>query len=157
MSLVLEILEGLWNTTLYYKGMRVNVFGVHRPWKKTSYQSTLTRLHRKGYIEKKNNKWTITKSGKKYLQQTSKIPASFESPFSKTSPRNLIVMFDVPEARKAERKWLWQHLKRFNYIMVQKSVWVGPSPLPKNFKDFTKEIGLDKCIKTFKLAKPYKL
>ncbi len=46
-------------------------------------------------------------------------------------------------------------LKKFGYIMIQKSVWVGPSPLPKEFKDYMKEIKLDKCIKTFKLEKSY--
>ena len=38
---------------------------------------------------------------------------------------------------------------------VQKSTWVGPFPLPKEFKEYLKKIKLDKCIKTFKLAKPY--
>lgn len=29
----MEILEGLWHTTAYYKGMRVNIFGFPMPWK----------------------------------------------------------------------------------------------------------------------------
>jgi hypothetical protein len=39
--------------------------------------------------------------------------------------------------------------------MIQKSVWVGPSPLPKEFMDYVKEIGLKDNLKTFKLAKSY--
>ena len=64
-------------------------------------------------------------------------------------------MFDVPESRQNERKWLREHLKKFKYCMVQKSVWVGPSPLPKEFISYLKEIKLNSCIKIFKLAKSY--
>jgi DNA-binding transcriptional regulator PaaX len=64
-------------------------------------------------------------------------------------------MFDVPTERKPEREWLRWHLKKFDYVMIQKSVWVGPSPLPKDFKEYLEEIKLTKCIKTFKLAKSY--
>ena len=65
-------------------------------------------------------------------------------------------MFDIPTDKKAHREWLRWHLKKFGYIMIQKSVWVGPFPLPKEFKEYIKEIKLDKCLKTFKLEKPYK-
>ena len=79
----------------------------------------------------------------------------FVSPFSKKSPKNLLVMFDIPEVKKAEREWFRFHLRQFGYKMIQKSVWVGPSPLPKDFLDYIKDIKLKECIKTFKLAKPY--
>ncbi|MCX6717161.1 MAG: hypothetical protein NTU76_00605 [Candidatus Taylorbacteria bacterium] len=39
--------------------------------------------------------------------------------------------------------------------MIQRSVWVGPSPLPKDFIDYVKSIGLRDKLKTFKLAKSY--
>ena len=64
-------------------------------------------------------------------------------------------MFDVPETKKAEREWLRWHLKKFNYLMIQKSVWVGPSPLPKEFLDYLDTIKIKDCFKTFKLAKGY--
>jgi len=67
-----------------------------------------------------------------------------------------LVMFDVPTERKSEREWLRWHLKKFGYIMIQQSVWVGPSPLPKEFNNYIKSIKLDNCIKTFKLERPYK-
>jgi DNA-binding transcriptional regulator PaaX len=64
-------------------------------------------------------------------------------------------MYDIPHEKKKERDWFRRHLKKFNYIMIQKSVWVGPSPLPKDFLDYVKSIGLLSQLKTFKLAKPY--
>ena len=39
--------------------------------------------------------------------------------------------------------------------MIQRSVWVGPSPLPKEFLDYVKTIGLQNYLKTFKLAEAY--
>ena len=66
-------------------------------------------------------------------------------------------MFDILETRKAEREWFRWHLKKFNYVMIQKSVWVGPSPLPKEFMDYIEKIKLKSAIKTFKLAKAYNL
>jgi hypothetical protein len=44
----------------------------------------------------------------------------------------------------------------FDYIMIQKSVWVGPSPLPKEFVEYVKSINLQDSIKTFKLENSYK-
>ncbi len=80
---------------------------------------------------------------------------SFSSPFKSNAPKNLLVLYDVPDGQKTERDWFRRHLLKFGYIMIQRSVWVGPSPLPKQFMDYVKEIGLQDEIKTFKLAKAY--
>lgn len=159
MSLVLEILEGLWDVTANYKGMRVNILGVPRPWKykDQTIRSTMSRLHNRGFIKNTSGQWSITKSGKKYLiTEKKKLLSKFNSPFNKNSPKNLIVMFDIPELKKVQRNWFRLHLIKFGYIMIQKSVWVGPSPLPRKFVSYVKEIGLQSCLRSFKLAKPYK-
>ena len=39
--------------------------------------------------------------------------------------------------------------------MIQRSVWVGPSPLPIEFSSYLKEIKLGDNLKTFKLARGY--
>jgi DNA-binding transcriptional regulator PaaX len=162
-SLVMEILEGLWNVTAYYKGMRVNIFGFPMPWKPGYYRSenstisTISRLRKDGFIEIKNGKWSLTEKGKQYFKSKEKISKKFFSPFPLNSPKNLLLMFDIPELKKAERQWLRWHLREFQYFMIQKSVWVGPSPLPKKFSMHLKEMGLDTYIKTFKLAHPYKI
>ncbi|MFH0804264.1 MAG: hypothetical protein V1896_01530 [Candidatus Zambryskibacteria bacterium] len=161
MSLVMEILESLWNTHLYYKGVKVNLLGVPVLWEdkkdcsKNSFKSTLSRLKSKGFIEIKSGKWFLTKAGKEYFENKRRLSTKFASSFPLNSPKNLLLMFDIPESKKAEREWLRWHLREFQYFMIQKSVWVGPSPLPKKFKDHAKNIGLNDFIKTFKLAKPY--
>ncbi len=157
----MEILEGLWNTHLYYKGMRVNLLGVPKLWedknerKKDSCLSTLYRLRKNGLVEIKSGKWFLTEAGKKYFENKRKLALKFSSPFILNAPKNLLLMFDIPESKRAERNWLRWHLKEFQYFMIQKSVWVGPSPLSKKFLEHTKGMGLDKYIKTFKLARSY--
>jgi hypothetical protein len=39
--------------------------------------------------------------------------------------------------------------------MIQKSVWVGPSPLPKEFLEYIEKIKIKDGLKIFKLAKGY--
>jgi len=119
--------------TFYYKGIRVNAFGI--PILSDS----------KLEIKKKNTK------GKKLYN------VAFASPFKKDDPKDLIVMYDIPHNLKKERDWFRRHLVKFNYKMIQKSVWVGPSPLPKYFLDYLKEIKIGDNLKTFKLAKGYKI
>jgi CRISPR-associated endonuclease Cas2 len=80
----------------------------------------------------------------------------FSSCFAKEAPKDLIVMYDIPEHKKAEREWLRFHLRKFGYSMIHRSVWVGPSPLPSTFVSYIKRIRLEKNIKVMKLAKAYK-
>lgn len=113
-----------------YKGMSVNMFGL------PSFSDF-------------QNKNKITKISKRqYL-------CSFISNFKKDAPKNLLLIYDIPEGRKKERDWFRRQLKNFDFTMIQKSVWVGPSPLPENFLDYLRRIGLQKEFKTFKLAKSY--
>lgn len=111
--------------------MRVNAFGIP--------------------VFKKDRKSRTKKKGRrKALYYT-----SFISPFKKDAPKNLIVMYDIPDRLKKERDWFRRQLIKFGYVMIQKSVWVGPSPLPKEFMKYLKEIKIGENFKTFKLAKSY--
>jgi len=80
---------------------------------------------------------------------------SFVSNFKKDAPKNLLLIYDIPEGKKKERDWFRRQLKNFDFIMIQRSVWVGPSPLPEDFLTYLKRIDLRKEFKTFKLAKSY--
>ncbi|MCX6753872.1 MAG: CRISPR-associated endonuclease Cas2 [Candidatus Nomurabacteria bacterium] len=158
MSMVSEILEELWNTEYNYKGVRVNIFGIPRfqKYSQRNIRTTIDRLKRKGLIEKELSGIILSKHGKEYVRKKFDSLKQFERPTNQPKERKLLVMFDVPTEKKGEREWLRWHLKKFGYIMIQQSVWVGPAPLPKEFSNYLKEIKLDRCIKTFKLEKPYK-
>ncbi len=115
----------------FYKGMRVNAFGLPI--------FSQGRTSRAKTENRKKSFYNIT----------------FTSPFNDNSSKNLIVMYDIPHLQKKERDWFRRQLIKFSYIMIQKSVWVGPSPLPKDFLDYLKEIKIGDKFKTFKLAKSY--
>ncbi|MEJ0001812.1 MAG: CRISPR-associated endonuclease Cas2 [bacterium] len=157
MSLVEEILRELSRTQLKYKGIPVNLFGVPRlgRYSKRSLRSSADRLAKNDLIRKELNGFILTAKGREYLRKKADSLRIFHKPATMSSVKDLLVMFDVPVAQKAEREWFRFHLKKFGYSMIQKSVWVGPSPLPKDFLEYMKEIKLKECIKTFKLAKPY--
>ena len=114
----------------YYKGVSVNAFGLPA----FSELKSKSR-HKKGTVKRQ------------YLQ-------SFTSNKG-NEPKNLLLIYDIPESRKKERDWFRRQLKNFDYIMIQRSIWVGPSPLPKEFLNYVKSIGLQDHLKTFKLAKVY--
>jgi DNA-binding transcriptional regulator PaaX len=113
----------------YYKGVKVNSFGLPV------------------FLENKSGR-IKTKERKKNFYHT-----TFSSPFKKDAPRNLMVLYDIPEAKKKERDWFRRQLQAFGFKMVQRSVWVGPAPLPKAFLSYVKHVGIEKDFKTFKLAK----
>lgn len=73
----------------------------------------------------------------------------------KNKTKNLLVIYDIPESSKKEREWFRKHLKKLDFEMIQRSVWIGPSPLPKSFLEYVEEIGIKKDFKTFKLSKSY--
>jgi hypothetical protein len=100
-----------------------------------------------------NNKKVVENSGK-FLRKYSDYK-HFNYNFSLTTPKDLIVICDFPFNKRSERDWFRYQLKGFNYTRIQKSVWVGPSPLPKDFLDYIKSIGLLDNLKMLKLAKPY--
>lgn len=118
--------------TYFYKGVRVNAFGL----------PIFDQSYKKDHVDNKSRK-------KRFYY------IDFKSSFEKNRPKNLVVMYDIPHEKKVERDWFRRQLKKFDYIMIQKSVWVGPSPLPKDFMDYVKLIGLKNKLKTFRLAKPF--
>jgi DNA-binding transcriptional regulator PaaX len=113
-----------------YKGMSVNIFG----------------LQSFGGITKKK----IPTLKRDYLRSF-----TFTNPTD--APKNLLLIYDIPEVMKKERDWFRRQLKNFNFVMIQRSAWIGPSPLPKDFTDYVERIGLKKQCKTFKLAKAFNL
>ncbi|MCE9585459.1 CRISPR-associated endonuclease Cas2 [Candidatus Nomurabacteria bacterium] len=158
MTIAFDLLKELSEKSFNYKGMRVDFLGLpkfknHSP---NSLRGTMSYLLKEGFVEDCEG-LHITMKGKDYINKKIDSLKQFDFKFKKDAPKDLIVMFDVPEPKKAEREWLRWHLKKFNYIMIQKSVWVGPSPLPKKFLDYIENIGLKESLKTFKLAKGYNI
>ncbi len=153
-----HILEEFLKPQFKYKGMSVNMFGLpsfRSKYSKNTFSNEFSRLKREKNNKKDGECLRITKKGQEYVKRRQNSLSVFSFSFPKDSPKNLIAMYDIPEDKKAEREWFRFHLKKFGYKMIQRSVWVGPSPLPEDFLNYLKEIKLKNYIKTFKLAKPY--
>ena len=158
MTLAEKIIRELWNKELTYKGIKVNMFGIpiFRDYSKRAIQLSINDLFHRDLIEREGDVIRISKKGRKYIEKKIDSLKTFDCLKEQAKEKTLLVMFDIPENKKAEREWFRWHLKKFNYILIQRSVWVGPAPLPKDFLSYLKEIKLSSCIKTFTLAKPYK-
>ena len=160
MSVEKEVLEYLSKnkSVLRYKGVRVGFLGLP-DFKHYKYQTLANKfsiLTKKGLIKQMpNGEYLITQKGREFLEEGKDILRKFETDKNKNSPKDLLIVYDIEEGRKRERNWFRLHLKKFHFMMIQRSVWVGPSPFPKEFTDYLKEIKLGDNLKTFKLARGY--
>lgn len=118
-----------------------------------SVRNALSKLKKQQLIRVGADGIMLHARGRKFVQRKINRLRYFSSPFSKNAVKNLLVLFDIPEDRKGEREWFRRQLREFGYEMIQKSVWRGPSPLPREFMEYVHTIGLERCIKTFKLAR----
>lgn len=156
MNLSDTILKILFEPRLRYKGVPVSLVGLPvNGYKKQSLYNSFSKLKKGGYILTKNDRMFLSHVGRKYIERKIDSMKQFQSCFLKDAPKNLIIMYDIPQDKRAEREWLRFQLIKFGYEMIQKSVWVGPSPLPREFVAYTKRIHLGDCIKILKLAKSY--
>ncbi|MFA6514672.1 MAG: CRISPR-associated endonuclease Cas2 [Candidatus Paceibacterota bacterium] len=155
MSIKNEILEILKTPKFYYKGIPMNAFFLpaFQNYKKQSIRNKFSSLYDDGYLDKKNGHYFLNKKGKEFLEKSPKLQLKIFEPIKNNGPKNLLLLYDIPESMKKERDWFRRTLIKFSFIMIQRSVWVGPSPLPKEFLDYVKSIGLKNSIKTFKLEK----
>lgn len=143
-----------------YKGIRTGFLGLP-DFKHYKYQTLANRcsdLKSRGFIKEINGEYRITYKGEEYLNKRAYVNfRTFISEKTDKDPKDLLLLYDVPEKDRSKREWLRRELKNFNYIMIQRSVWVGPSPLPKEFTQYLKSLGLKDTIKTFKLEKGYNI
>ena len=143
-----------------YKGMRVGFLGLP-DFKYYKYQTLANRcseLKNGGYIKEINGDYFITYKGEEYLNKKEHNNfKKFTSGDTENNPKDLLILYDVPQDQTSLRNWFRRELRNFNFVMIQRSVWVGPSPLPKEFTAYLKEVGLKDKIKTFKLAQGYNI
>jgi phenylacetic acid degradation operon negative regulatory protein len=123
-----------------------------KQYKKESVKVALSRLCTKGYVDKSALGWSMTQKGKKMFEEINLL-SYIVSPFTKDSPSNMIVSFDIPEKDRILRNWLRNQLKIFGYKMLQQSLWIGPGPLPSSFLQRLESLKMRKNVKTFKIAK----
>lgn len=115
---------------------------------------TLSRLKKKGMVvnrgPKKKTIWSITTRGKSHFKDRL---VGGDLPPSDGKIR--LVVYDIPEGMASMRVWLRKRLLACDYSYLQKSVWLGNRPLPKELLDELKErkilsfihvVGLEKSL-----------
>ena len=141
-----EILGFLLTTKSSYKIITAALTGNYS---KKQISNSLSRLKTRNLVSYDNGVWEITESGRFYYKTYTRYKY-FDSPFTEKSKKNMLIVFDIPETERSKRDWLRYQIKKFHYKQIQKSVWHGPSPLPNEFFDYLKEIGIRDYLKIFK-------
>ncbi|MCX6713910.1 MAG: hypothetical protein NTV48_02290 [Candidatus Vogelbacteria bacterium] len=111
---------------------------------------SLSRLKSNGLVENKEGFWSVTNLGKEKLKNEDKSGRKYKKiPETETNGRKMIAMFDIPEEIKHSRGWLRRELIYLGFEPLQKSVWIGPAPLPKEFAEVLKETKLLQYLNFF--------
>ncbi len=119
--------------------------------RKETLQKTLVRMLKEGIVVNENDLLKLTDKGK-VLAETRKLFFIDKSHFAKNAKQDLIISFDIPEYKRKTRDWLRKQIIEFGYSLIQRSVWIGPSPLPKTFLEKLTEMDIKKSIKFMKLS-----
>ncbi len=63
----------------------------------------------------------------------------------------MIIAFDIPESKRKSRYQLRIELVSLGFKMLQKSVWLGPAPLPKEILEHLKNMDILPHLKFFEV------
>ena len=119
---------------------------------KDSVSVALSRLHKKGLVNRSTTGWYVTAAGKNKMKDK-KLLEHIPSPFKDNTLDTTIVSFDIPERDRIIRNWLRDQIKIFGYKMLQQSLWIGPGPLPQSFMKRLEKLKIRKRVKIFSRVK----
>src|SRR3989344_1449497 len=122
------------------------------------FYNLLYKLQKKGLVLKQKRRegtfWIISRKGEERLQKLKerllKRPPKKNYPSVKSKSFK-IVSFDIPEFNRKQRDWLRETLKRLNYQLVQKSVWIGKNELPIEFIEDLRKYNILNNVEIFSI------
>lgn len=147
-------LEGLFPRNSAEGRMWRRTFGLPEGYEfsKPTFSTMLNYLKKQGLVEKKGRgrlqKWLITKKGKNKI----KLYGRFMRP-TKSDGIPRLVMYDIPEKERKKRDWLRYELISCDYNQLQRSVWLGYSPLPEEFIQSLKDLNLKDKVQIVSIHK----
>lgn len=112
---------------------------------------TLSQLKRKGLVKDNEHLWALTGKGLRKLTGYRFFRKRQEKTKENKIKRQMIVAFDIPEDKRKSRYWLRIELVSLGFKMLQKSVWLGPAPLPQELIKHLKTIDILSYIKFFEV------
>lgn len=112
--------------------------------KRPTFVAILSQLKTQGLIERTPKRgrihWRLTQTGRTTLSEKPRT-----APPRPDGQRRL-VCFDIPERDRAKRQWLRGELIACGYHQLQKSVWIGEVPLPRDFIEMLDALELRGCV-----------
>lgn len=120
--------------------------------KRNTFFENLRRLEKQGIIEKKKNILTLSRVGQSLIR---KIINKKKTLSRKWDSKYRLVIFDIPENKKWSRNWLREELYLFQYIQLQKSVFIGKHPLSQDIIKDIRKFGIEKYVNYLLVDKLY--
>lgn len=120
----------------------VNDF-INRYKEKKYLKQSLSRLMDKGFISRRGSKFMLTAEGRRYFLANTKI----KSRVRKWDGKWRLITFDVPGGYNPKRDQIRYLLQKFNFYLLQKSVWICPNFMTEEFWKLIVENDLDKYCK----------
>ena len=117
--------------------------------KRETFSSLLSRLQAQGLVVRagstRKGTWRLTARGAAHVAS---LPPLRPEPPRPDGIRRLVV-FDIPERERKKRDAIRLELITAGYEQLQKSVWHGERPLPKDFMELVDALSLRNCVHIF--------
>jgi DNA-binding transcriptional regulator PaaX len=140
-----EVFAGFINPrkTMYYGRDRVirDYFGDRAP---SQVRRSLQSLEQKGAVKRSGRIYEICDRGWSMVLMNRMKDADLYDDM-----RMLMIIFDVPESRKADRDRLRRLLLNAGCGLLQKSVYITPFDVLADLKEVLKQTKLDGCVKMY--------
>ena len=96
---------------------------------KNTIRKNLERLIAQGIVCKKKKKFFLSKEGRKLFEYIGLRRKTLDKKWDK---KYRLVIFDIPEKKRADREWLREELYLLEYVQLQKSVFISKHALPED-------------------------
>jgi DNA-binding PadR family transcriptional regulator len=124
------------------------------------YCNLLYRLRRDGLIQisfvNSKKMVSITPQGHKWLSFSRKHSHQkffMINPVMKKNKNPIVIIFDIPENKRVNRKFLRAALKTIGFRMLQKSVWIGEFDIPKELIDYLYHLKIIDYVQIFEISR----
>lgn len=117
------------------------------PLKKSSLAQTLKRLRENGLVDFVDDEKLVVRLTDQGREKA--VLAKIKLDDQKWDGKWRLVIFDVPEKRRAVRDFLRSKLKQWNFIHLQQSVWASKKDCTKVLRDFIKHVGIEDWVMVF--------
>lgn len=112
--------------------------------KKPSVSKALKRLRESGYVDFVGEDELVLRLTDKGREKA--LVAKLHSAVGKWDGKWRMVIFDIPEKKRAARDLLRYHLKAWGFTPWQQSVWVSKENCTKPLREYISSIGIEDWV-----------